>query len=452
MKNRVNILILILWFALALTGLLYHEIWRDEAQVWCLVRDLGFIDLLKATRIEGHPILWYLLILPFAKLGFPVETMSYISFALTLCAVAFMLWKSPFSLLEKILVSFSAGMVYFIPVIARNYALIPLAVFLLAYFYPMRSIKPYKYAFLLILLSQTHVLMFAFSGLLFIFFACENLKERKHLVAIILPALNFLILLCTFCLAGTENYVVKVYSHKTNDLFSLVYNFCYYYFKPLFTGSMLLNLIIFYGSILLIGVSLFKQDKKLFSLFFVSFAYIFFIFAKIWFGGITYQKSFILLLIVIFCYWVSNKNYKLFKIAFIVMFLVSSLLSLPVIGDEIKYQFSGAKQLSAYIKENLSDKEFMFLGYSMTISPISAYLPDRLFYSTEQDKFVTYYDFRELPNLNIIKAPDTDYFIVQNSSYLFEEMGFDLIYATSEEIIGPTRQAEIYKLYKRKKL
>ena len=101
MKNKINILIFVLWCLFALIGLFHHELWRDETQVWCLVRDVNFFDLFAATRIEGHPMLWYLLVLPFAKLGLPVESMQFLSFALVGSAVALMLWKSPFSNFEK---------------------------------------------------------------------------------------------------------------------------------------------------------------------------------------------------------------------------------------------------------------------------------------------------------------------------------------------------------------
>ncbi len=449
MKNKVNILIFILWCVFSLIGLFHHELWRDETQVWCLVRDMNFTELFAATRIEGHPILWYLLVLPFAKLGLPVESMQFLSFALIGSAVAFMLLKSPFSILEKTLVALSAGMLYFLPAIARNYALIPLAIFLVAHLYQQRSEKPYKYALSLIFLSQTHILMFAFSALLFIFFAVEKIKEEKHLTPIVLLSVNFLYLFCTFCFSGAENMAVQNYSERTLGFPKLLYEFCYLYFRPLFISSMPLNLFIFYGSLVVVAYSLFKQDKKIFALFLVSFAYIFFIFAKVWFGGVAYQKAFSLLLIILFCYWVTNKEFKPFKIVFAILFAISSLLSIPAIMDEVKYQFSGSKQVATYIKENLSAKEYQFLGYLFTISPISAYLPDRHFYSARYGQYVTYMDFRTNKYKEKVSVPPIKYVLVQEDAFGFDSTGFKEIFSTDVFIIGSRKEAEVYKVYEK---
>ena len=449
MKNKTNILIFILWCVLALIGLFHHELWRDETQVWCLVRDMNIADLFAATRIEGHPFLWYMLVMPLAKLGLPVESMQFLSFVLVGCAVSLMLWKSPFSNLEKLLVSLSAGIVYFIPVIARNYALIPLALFLIAYFYPRRSESPYKYAFSLILLSQTHSLVFAFSGLLFVFFVIEKLKEKRHFIPLILLFINFLILFCIFCIAGTENHVIRFYNQNSPELPVFLQKFCGIYFEPIFEKFKILNLIVFYGSLSVFACELFKQDKKIFSLFVVNFLYIFSVFLKVWFGGILYQKAFILLLFIAFCYWVAGKGSKALKVVFIILFSISSLLSIPAILKEIRYQFSGSKQIATYIKENLQDKEYKFLGFPYTISPISAYLPDRRFFSNEQMGYVTYYDFRYRRTLYDVEKSNAKYFIAQRNISLINSEKFKVIFSTDNKILGPKKEAEIYTIYEK---
>jgi len=45
-------------------AIFHHEIWRDEAQVWCIVRNVNLSEIFQITKIEGHPMLWYLLVLP----------------------------------------------------------------------------------------------------------------------------------------------------------------------------------------------------------------------------------------------------------------------------------------------------------------------------------------------------------------------------------------------------
>ena len=175
LKHKYNISLLIIWLFITLITLLNHEIWRDEAQVWCIVRDLNIIDIFKTARIEGHPMLWYLIVMPFAKLGFPVISMQMLSLLLVFAAVVFLIFRSPFNNYFKTIVVFSSGMLYFIPVVARNYALIPIFIFILADLYKKRTERPFLYIFTLILLSHTHILMLCFCLVLFIFFAVEKI-------------------------------------------------------------------------------------------------------------------------------------------------------------------------------------------------------------------------------------------------------------------------------------
>ena len=106
--NKFNLLLLILWLIVVLFTMFHHEIWRDEAQAWCIVRDLNFIEIFRSARTEGHPFLWYLILYPFAKLGFPVEIMQVISLFFVFISISFLLFKSPFNKFEKSIICFSA--------------------------------------------------------------------------------------------------------------------------------------------------------------------------------------------------------------------------------------------------------------------------------------------------------------------------------------------------------
>ena len=449
MKNKANILIFVIWLAILLFALFYHEIWRDEAQVWCIVRDLNLPEIFQTTRIEGHPMLWYLLVLPFAKLGLPVESMQMISFIFVAVSVLFMLFKAPFSLVQKILISFSAGMVYFLPVIARNYALIPILIFLLADIYPKREENPWKYSLLLILLSQTHVMMLAFCGVLFLFFLIEKIKEKKDYFPIILLILNFAFLAFSFYKSINDNIALVGYREQERTFFELVYDFSYNFFAPYFVASMPLNCIIFYGTFLVILYNLFKENKKIFLLFLSSFIYIFYIFADVWFSGIAYQKLFVLMLILIFCIWTSSQQSEYLKKSFNILFIISFLFMISTVVDEYRYSFSGSKQVANYIKEYITDKEFIVIGYSHIISPLSAMLPDRRFYSEEESNYVTYFEFN-VDNQEKTKKPENiKYYIVQEESFLFEELGYKLLFKSDDYILGPKRQAEVYKIYEK---
>ena len=87
LNNKFNICLIILWLIITGFTMFNHEIWRDEAQVWCLVRDTNIFELFFLTQTEGHPILWYLLNLPLAKSGLSVFSMQILSLIFVFASV-----------------------------------------------------------------------------------------------------------------------------------------------------------------------------------------------------------------------------------------------------------------------------------------------------------------------------------------------------------------------------
>ena len=59
-----------------------HELWRDEANVWLMARELTPWELLGEIKYQGHPCLWYLLVMPFAKAGLPFKTIGILSLSI----------------------------------------------------------------------------------------------------------------------------------------------------------------------------------------------------------------------------------------------------------------------------------------------------------------------------------------------------------------------------------
>ena len=83
---------------LAFNGILLlgHEQWRDEANVWLMARELSPLSLFGEIKYQGHPCLWYLLMMPFAKAGLPFETISFVSYTIMAVTAGLFLWKAPF--------------------------------------------------------------------------------------------------------------------------------------------------------------------------------------------------------------------------------------------------------------------------------------------------------------------------------------------------------------------
>ena len=79
--------------------------------------------------------------------------MQVLSLGFMLCAAGLFLYRSPFNIVTKACVLFSAGFLYWLSVISRSYSLVALFLFVLAMLYPVQRKRPFLYAVVLGLLS-----------------------------------------------------------------------------------------------------------------------------------------------------------------------------------------------------------------------------------------------------------------------------------------------------------
>ena len=120
---------LVLVFAgLSLIGVLHHEMWRDELQIWTLARDSSSLaDLWRNMRTENHPMLWHTLLWVLARFTRNPVAMQYLHWLIAVTSVYLFVRCSPFTMLQKTLFCFGYYALYEYCVIARNYNLcIPL--------------------------------------------------------------------------------------------------------------------------------------------------------------------------------------------------------------------------------------------------------------------------------------------------------------------------------------
>ena len=55
------------------TLLFFHEQWFDEAQAWMIAQFASLPTLFSLSAYEGSPVLWHLLLMPFAKSDLPYQ-------------------------------------------------------------------------------------------------------------------------------------------------------------------------------------------------------------------------------------------------------------------------------------------------------------------------------------------------------------------------------------------
>ena len=200
-QDKIKIILLIA--AIALINLLFvftHECWRDEAQAWLIARDNNLSSLLNVTSYEGHPVLWFLILMPFAKLGLPYFTLKLISYFIILLALFIIAFKSPFNLVAKFLFIFNPAFIYCYVTPARSYCLCALFIIMLAWLYRTREEQPILYGVILALTLQTHVIMAGFVFCLCVERALSFLKFKnfKKFIGLCLPFASALFLLFEF--------------------------------------------------------------------------------------------------------------------------------------------------------------------------------------------------------------------------------------------------------------
>lgn len=116
--------LVLIFLLLSTIGILNHEMWRDELQAWLIARDSASIgELFKNLRYEGHPGLWHLCLYLLSRITRNPVIMQFFHLGIAVASVYLVAVYSPFSKLQKILISFGYFFFYEYCLISRCYAL-----------------------------------------------------------------------------------------------------------------------------------------------------------------------------------------------------------------------------------------------------------------------------------------------------------------------------------------
>ena len=147
-----------------------HEAWRDEAQAWLMAKELTPLTLLNELSYEGHPFLWFTVLMPFAKAGLPYITLNIVSTVIMTVVMILIATVSPFDRISRMLLAASPLCIYAFSAISRSYCLVALLMVLLAMADRSRYEHPLRFCILIALLVQTHIVMI---GMCFALCACH---------------------------------------------------------------------------------------------------------------------------------------------------------------------------------------------------------------------------------------------------------------------------------------
>lgn len=166
-----------MYAALVATAIPFHEPWVDEAQAWQLARNLSLGSLFKTyIRYEGSPGLWHLLLWIMVRVHIGYAGLHWICGAVATGAVSLLLFRSPFPRFLKLSLPFTYFLFFQYAVVARNYVLVPLLLFLVAITWKK---SPLSLALALGLLANTSLHAAVISGGLAAVYVIERLRDRK---------------------------------------------------------------------------------------------------------------------------------------------------------------------------------------------------------------------------------------------------------------------------------
>lgn len=415
--RQIALFMCLIFVASAALLMVRHEMWRDEIQPWLVIRDINSIrEILSYLKYELHPFLWYALLYPLKFVTRNPEIMKPLHLLIASITVYIFCRNAPFSRLNKLLFVLGYFPFFEYSIIARDYSLVQLFLFLLIVMYIAERANPntsqvrlWGITGAVFLICQTHLLGVLIGG----FFSCLIIwdfiltRERKTLI----PLFGFLIGVAIFVaqLFPPQNLATSSFTFGLSlDRMTLAAKCIWRGFFPvpipflhfwhtnildvtpfLLALQSLLGLLVLVGSIFFIMTlreqrSLLVYCVGVFSLLILIYLTVYIPIRFLGFFMILFMSSL----------WIGyglKDNICRSKVISLLLFLHVIANSVAYYYD-MRYPFSASKQAAEFIKD-LKYQELVIVGYrNAPVSPLAGYLDAKFYYpqSNSFGSFITY--------------------------------------------------------------
>ncbi len=294
----------------------------DEAHAWNIARYLSPAEIFTIGKTEGHPFLWYYLLMPFAKTNFFYPYSLYFLNLIIILSAFYCLYKyAPFPAYAKYLITLSAPFLQLYSSFSRSYSLGILLLFCLLSLYPKRLSKPVLYLTILLLLANTSIigLIAAFPlGLLCFYENLQHYLKKTASSYLVLLSLNFALL--ELYLLGLQFYGYDPNIPQYTPIFRSLPEDLNRAFYPLnIWGFAIISLASFIIFIL-------NRSFKAAFFLFIAFSGLIFLFGAVYHGAIHHHYFFFVYLIA--AYWLAGveKTAPLSSRSFFLLSLLALLL------------------------------------------------------------------------------------------------------------------------------
>lgn len=410
-KYLPEILTLCLYMILMSIIMYFHEPWYDEAQAWLIARDASIKEILfELPHYEGHPPIWHLILLPFAKLGAPYElSLKFVSLTFSSIAMGLFIFKSPFERKIKLLIPFTYFFFYQYGVISRPYCVMMLGFVLAAMFYKEKDKKPFRFVSALAIICSSSAYGIILSCGICVVWIIEIFKEeftvealvnfiRSKRIKAILFLLLYNIILIILIIPKDDTYAVTLVVKNNEYLKNFIYALLilpgdvsfldiYNYFTPrMETISTTLSGII--GSIIVIVLMLgITSEKKKTLLFIVPYNFLCIFITFVYFSPHHIGVGAIFFMFILWCCKdtcitekkgnvkflkvISEKELYMRYVKWLCYIIILISISYSGISSlyEIRKNYGEGKNIAEFIKDNNLDQYKIFDQWNYYIDP-----------------------------------------------------------------------------------
>lgn len=422
-----------LFFVLSFVGILRHEMWRDEYQAWMVAADADSLSqLFKNLKYEGHPPLWHLVLFAISAFTDDPFWMQLLHIGLSTAFVYLINRHAPFTILQKVLLTFSYYLFFEYNLISRSYGLTFLLLVIFCILYQNRQKYLLWMAVVLFLASNISIfgvmLAGGLGGIIILEFLFRDRKKKKA----ISYSVRDITLFAGILLSGMVFGYLQIRPEPDNSFFTQYVTgwdpvrakwafsrFIHAYFAiPNFREFHFWNTnffvpdetrfqIIITSVIFLIWLIAFIRSRLIWILYaggtlllLVFYYYTGFIWAR-------YAGHLFMLLIV--CLWLAyyqkEKSFralwldrlsligaKIRQPFFILVLAASFLGGVIAYVMDIKHPFSTSEEAANFIKENKLDSFEILGSKDYIISPLATQLGKKIFYAERKEpgSFIIY--------------------------------------------------------------
>lgn len=390
-----------------------HEDWRDEGQSWFMAKELSIGGLLSDAKYEGHPILWHIILMPFAKAGMPIITMNFISVIICSIGSYFLIFKVRLNNLFKTMLVISPFTLYLFSVISRSYSLCYLCLCLLMYMYPVRKQRPILYSIIIAVTFNTHILLAGTAGALVLLDIIDCLKERKQnkkfnyksIIGIFIEFAGALVVLVILFNSLQVNGEVKADKSVTELLSQAINKYIPVFSVQFLNTNISPGLLTAVLSVSFVIVTVFlTEHPRALLVNTVSIGFVMMVFLFLY-GASCQKASLIYVICALVCVIVTtdkkqipakadtkpgNLNIPVEKIISGVtcVFLLMNFIGYKRVNwyQDVDHHYSFAKSAASFINNNVSEKSTLVCVPDENISSIKAYAQPYEYWSIFADK------------------------------------------------------------------